>query len=144
MRSSLALGLCCAVAACDPIGTAAIAIAPRPEVAVDSARQSALAVVSRVTARHGLEPFVHPQDTLWDQCFGKSSVILCAKMRDREIQFRLWQLYGFSPVADSVRRELLSTLRSQFGETSVRECEWQMARDPRLSGCPPLAERDSG
>ena len=140
MRSSLLFSLCCAVAACDPVQSAAIAIAPRPEVPVDSARQSALAVVSRVVGRHGLEPILPPES--WEWCFGKSSVILCGKVLDLEIQFRLSQWIGFSPLADSVRRDLVDSLEAHFGERRVRQCEWRQARDRRRSGCPPLAQRD--
>jgi hypothetical protein len=145
MRALLALGLCCAVVGCDPAQSGAIALAPHPAIRVDSARHAAFGLVARVAKRRGLEAF-DPKDREeedWIECLGKSSLILCGKVNDGEVQFRMWERIRFSPQADSLRHELLDSLRAQFGRPWVRECEWRIAHAPRRSGCPPLARADS-
>ena len=110
---------------------AAIAIAPLPEANLDSAARTAYALVERVTARRGLEP--------WDPgeaavragrdltCFAKRSLAVCGEVNAPEIHFTISEVkrIGFTPWADSVRTELLDSLRVEFGAFRVRECEWK-------------------
>jgi len=150
MRVLLGLGVCCVAAGCDPVKYASFAVAPDPTVGVDSAGQAAFAVAARVATRRGLTRFdpTGPDGRNaegWKQCFTRSSLFLCGKVKDREVQFRFYQVrtFEFTPTADSLRRELLDSLRVEFGQQRVRECRWEAARDPRRSGCVPLAQRDS-
>jgi hypothetical protein len=72
--------------------------------------------------------------------------LLCGKVLDGEIQFKVYQSKSaqFTPWADSLRRELLDSLRVQFGPERVRECEWHAASVASRSGCPPLRQRVEG
>jgi hypothetical protein len=65
-------------------------------------------------------------------------LFLCAKVKDREVQFELRQRFTsrFSLSGESLRRELLDSLRARFGEERVRECKWRVERDRQQSGCP--------
>ena len=68
----------------------------------------------------------------------------CGKVKDREIQFRLFETMArqYTPRADSLRRELLDSLRARFGERSVRECTWQHEHDLKRSGCAASSQGD--
>jgi hypothetical protein len=146
MRAPLALALCCVVGACDPSTYASFAVAPCGTAGGDSLVQAVFATVARIGARRGLQT-VEPggadnrNDEGWQQCLTRPSLFLCGKVKDGEVQFELRQVLTprFSPAADSLRRELLDSLRAQFGADRVRECKWQVERDQRRSGCAPRA-----
>ena len=152
MRSLAVLGLC-VVAACDPILTRGIALAPNPATAPDTALRDALAVGARVAVRHGLVAFESPRDEArWDQCYRKDWVHLCGRVTDREAQFQLMQSgFRLTPLADSLRRELTDSLRARFGAEFVHECAWTVEPDRERSTrwraalraiCVPLARRE--
>ena len=145
----IALIVVCTATSC--VTSTAIVVVPSPSASIDSAARAAYELAGRVAARRGLAPSEspYPTDTTWARCFVKddlidpekfkTDVILCGKVRDREIQFQLQQVMSSSltPRVDSLRRELLDSLRVQFGEGSVRECERHNERDPRKAGCRP-------
>jgi hypothetical protein len=117
----------------------AIAIAPPPATSLDSAARSAYSLAARVTGRHGLKRYEPSEPVKPLTCFAKETLFLCGKVNAPEIQFLLYQTRttGFLPWADSVRLELLDSLRAEFGEGQVRECKWQTKRH----GCAPAAMR---
>lgn len=137
------LNLCClATSGCDPATGAALAAAPPPAVASDSAGSMAFALARRVAQRHGLKP-VHRGELGgqgWQECFARSAFVFCGKLHDKEVQFLFFQSFRihFGPLADSVRRELRDSLRAEFGPSRVHDCDWRVASDPRGSGCRPL------
>ena len=97
-------------------------------------------LVDRIAATHGLAP-LDPKDDKgnnvdgWRECYGRGPLILCGKVLGHEAHFRMWQMGRLSADADNLRRELTRSLQERFGESSVRECEWQRAPDPHRSGC---------
>ena len=136
------LGTCCILAACDPVRSAAIQVAPRPQQDADSTSQvAAFAVAERVAHSHGLAQLGPndrgPED--WTSCFGERSLFLCWKVKGREVQFRIRE-WGFhlSPVAEGIRDDLIAALRAKFGSARVRECRW------RGNGCAPLSIPEGG
>jgi hypothetical protein len=143
---SILLFLCTATSCFEQ---AALAIAAGSMGSAEGPRRDAFSLVARLASRRGLRPSF-PQNPAagWAECFVASPLVVCGKEVDREIQFLLREgiaaplsrrgLRGFSPRADSLRRELLDSLRARFGAANVRECNWREARDPRRSGCPPL------
>ena len=68
--------------------------------------------------------------------------MLCGKLLRGEAHFRLWQMGHLSADAEQLRRDLTRSLEEQFGEGSVRDCEWQRAADPHNSGCSPFLNPD--
>jgi hypothetical protein len=131
---------------CDPFGSAAIAFVPRPDASVDTTRDAAFALVSRVAQRRGLEqiPARNINSGLgWAYCLIRGSLILCGKVHAEEVQFLMYQRGYLTAASDSVRREILDSLRSQFGSSQVRECSWQNAPPGQSSGCPPPASADT-
>ena len=140
MRSTILVGLCAVAIACDPIGFAAIQVAPAPSASADSTAQHAFESVARITARRGLQPFdVARQDYKgWTECFNRSTLFICGKLRSGEAQFQLWQAHRLGKEALNIKRELLDSLRSQFGTVRVGECEWRYEQSPDLTGCVPL------
>lgn len=134
--------VCLFAAGCDPVQSTGIAIAPAPMGGPDSA--VAFTLASRIAQRHGLTEIGYTsaadQAQGWHQCFGipQSNFSLCGKTVDGEVQFRAFEglKFRFNPVADTVRRELIDSLRGTFGTKMVRECAWEVAVNPRLSGCP--------
>lgn len=132
----LALALCGIVMGCDPAKHMAIAVTPAPSADPNATGQRVLALVTRIAQRHALEPFEW-KEVAFERCFSKRGFYMCGKQYQSETHLRLWQVktFGFSPPADSLRRELLDSLRSTFGAQQVRECKWRTAPDPRQSGC---------
>ena len=132
--------LCVAVAACDPIGFAAIQVSPQLTKPSDSTALSALAVVGRIATRHGLVPSTsgRTNDQGWNACFARETLFLCGKLRAGEAQFQMRQWHSLSADAMSLKAELLDSLRAQFGDTHVRECKWTDKRDLPSSWCEPL------
>ena len=142
VRTLLLLGIWYTVAACDPVRTAAIQVAPRPKEGADSTSQVAIsAIAERVARLHGLKP-VEPYQSApdeWIACFGERSLFVCWKVKDREAQFLIRNAgFQLSPTAEGLRDDLVAGLRAQFGSAQVRECRWQG------SGCAPLALPGSG
>jgi hypothetical protein len=132
---------------------AALAIAPGSMGNAENTQREAFSLVARLASKRGLRPsFPENPAQGWAECFAASPLVLCGKEIDGEIQFLLSEgiaaplsrrgLRGFSPRADSLRQELLDSLRARFGAANVRQCNWREARDPRRSGCPPLAHRE--
>ena len=140
MRTRIVAGLCMAVVACDPIGFAAIQVAPTPGTNADSTAQHAFASVARITARRGLQPFdVARQDYKgWTECFNRSTLFICGKLRSGEAPFQLRQAHRLGMEALNIKRELLDSLRGQFGTVRVGECKWVDEQSPDLTGCVPL------
>jgi hypothetical protein len=135
MRVCIAIGMAC-VSACDPLATSAIAVAPQPTAVADSSVQHALALTTRLATRRGFEPYV-PEDKGeqgWSDCFARSPLFFCDKVKGQEIQLFMWQRVRFTPDAQSFRQELMDSLRA-FGASSVRECEWLSSTRGRETGC---------
>ena len=124
---------CLFLTACDPAAVEGIAISPQPSVAADSAGQVAFAVAARISARHDVPALVPLRAGMrgYHACFARDTFFLCGKRVGGETQFHAWQRgrFSFSPRADSVIRELLDSLRSEFGSSNVRTCEWRPAED---------------
>lgn len=140
------LVLACAAVACDPIRIGGIALAPSPTAPLDSVSQSAFALTARVAARHGLDRVVPPKEaaTEWQQCFGKTGFLLCGELFEGEVQFQLsdWHRSKWSPLADSVRQDLMDSLQAEFGQQHVHECDWRGQPGSRTSICTPTAGPD--
>ena len=130
--------------------TQGIAVAIGPAFTLDSAASAGFSVTERIAVRHGMAS----SDSLApnNRCFFRNSFSLCGKVKDRELQFRMiqsgtTQIWGF---ADTVRTELLDSLRSEFGIAQVRQCEWRIGyrrenrtlqRSEELSGCAPSGSK---
>ena len=111
-----------------------IVVSPGAGVPVDSAAQAALAVAARLATRRGLQPLERGDlaKEPWTRCSaayrlgyrGETAALsLCEQVSNGEVQFGLAEhTIRFTPRADSLRRELLDSLRAQFGATHVREC----------------------
>lgn len=148
-RFALVLGIVAAVA-CDPTAFGAIAVSPRTVSAPDSTQESVYGPVARLVAARGLTP-IQPSNRKaagHEQCFQSSTrtaFVICGKTHQGEVQFRMlqWGRLRFGPVAQSIRQELLDSLRAEFGASHVRECQWELARDPQQDGCRPRAARDT-
>jgi hypothetical protein len=135
------LVILCGASVCGPAMDAGIAVAPRERTTtqgLDSVQQRAFAIAARIAARHGLELFAPPEDD-WYQCFGRSALVVCGKVLDDEVQFRLSEgrASRFSPEAQRVRRELVDSLRTHLDGT-IRECDWDFWKEEGhlRSGCP--------
>ena len=128
------------LAACDPIEFAAIQVAPQAVASPDSATQRALSLVARIAGRRGLVPVVdtHKDPMRWNECLGRSTLFVCGKVHAGEAQFQMRQWHSFSADALSLKRELLDSLRVEFGHSRVQECKWTDKRDLPSSGCEPL------
>ena len=149
LNARVLLVLCLSSVACDPAKYAAIQVAPQSTQG-DSAARAALALVARIAERHGLAVYPtldakghNPQG--WAECFAKPYLFLCAKLRGREAQLELVEhkTAGFTTAGNSLRRELMDSLRAHFGPQRVRECKWRAASDPTQAGCPPLIVADT-
>ena len=141
MRSTILVGLCAVAIACDPIGFAAIQVAPAPNASADSTAQHAFASVARIAARRGLHgsALLAREDNLgWIECFARSTLFICGKLRSGEAQFQLRQFHHLGKNALDLKRELLDSLRNEFGSAQVRECKWRDEQSPDLTGCVPL------
>jgi hypothetical protein len=134
--------------ACDPAHFAYFAISPHPNEGSDSGLAAVFSLVERIARRHGLSA-QRPIDPVegWRACFGAHSVTICGKTLDNEAQFTLseWSGFGgFHAATDSLRREMLDSLRAAFGTAAVRECRWRRSStDARKDGCPVLGAPDS-
>jgi hypothetical protein len=121
----------------------AIAVAPAPAATLDSVARAAFALVERVAARRGLTP-QGQGEALRETCLVRQSFTLCGQVNGPEVQLSMSQVktIGFSPWADSLRTELLDSLRVEFGASRVRECKWKWDGNAQRWGCPPLRSRD--
>jgi hypothetical protein len=150
MRIVALMTLVCVCTATSCAKITGIAIAPSPTSDSAGVADKAFRLLERVTGRRGMQAYVDPyqgQDA-WIKCFAQSlehgrKFVLCGKLKDHELQLRLFEdeTVSFTPRADSMRRELLDSLRAEFGEQAVRECVWRIDRDPQRSGCPSVAQR---
>lgn len=124
----LAIGLSWVATACDPIRQAGIALSPTPESTADSLTGEGLALVSRIVTQHGLRS-IGPLEE-FDECFRQRNLTVCSRITARELQVR-FVAGGFkwSPLANTVRRDLEDALKSRFGAAYVRECEWTYPPD---------------
>ena len=140
MRFLLAAA-CIFALACDPIEFATFQVAPQASGTTDSTAQRAFAVVTRVGTRRGL---VASEDARkdgqgWKECLTQITLVVCGKVRGGEAQFQMRQWHSFSPDALNLKRELLDSLRREFGDSNVRECAWKDQRPLTASGCAPLS-----
>ena len=146
MRTVLVMSVLC-VAACDPVYTSGVVLAPRPVISVDSLRQAAaLALVGRVAARRGLEPAPKFEGThAGSRCFAREPLVLCARAAaGGEVRFELTQRPAGLSESTGFRRELADSLRAAFGAASVVECDWRNSLRDWRAHCPPAARADSG
>ena len=132
------LGLSIQVCGCT-LARAGIALAPQPAYPVDSAAQTAFAIVEQIARRHGMQSFRSQEGQQWRQCFGLRTLFLCGTVYQGEVQFRMDQPRAshFSPRGDSIRLEIIDSLQSRFGRSRVRECDWVTKSAPPGSGCKP-------
>ena len=130
--------------ACDPAKAAYFAVAPQPSPG-DSSTTDAFALVERIVERHGLTPSqIRDGEQYWRFCLGVRTLSICGKTIDGEAQFQMIERGYWRPRSDSLRRELLDSLRPRFGTAAVRECRrWQAGRELGRDGCPPLRSADS-
>lgn len=113
-----------------------IAVTPTGSTDELNATDSAVALVSRVVARRGFESHDRGyNDEGWAGCVVKENVWLCRRATEREAQFLFYQTgtTRFAPWADSLRHEMLDSLRARFGEQQVHECESREECNPKPS-----------
>ena len=128
MRTLILLVFACTIIGCDPAKYAKFSVAPTAVAASDSsARAETFALVTRIGMRNGLR-MVGPADAAghndqgWETCLTRETLFLCGKVSGPEIQFEMRQGMSarFTPWADSLRREIVDSLRSKFGTAAVR------------------------
>ena len=147
MRRIVLLGslvIVCLATSC--VATTAIAVTLAPSAPADSVARDVLKVVEGVVMRFGLQP--DPGNTALYRCWGvrdveepqgrRTNLLVCGKPHLGELQLRLDQAMtqGLTARGDSLRRELLASLRASYGPDAVRECKWKNDRKPERSGCP--------
>ena len=144
MRALTLLAVWLVASACDPAGGAyfGVALPQRPQG--DSSTAEAFALVERIVERHGLTPWpMTDRAKNWRTCLGLQTLHICGKTIDGEAQFRMIDRGYWKPNSESLRRELLDSLRARFGTAAVRECRrWQAGSDASRDGCPPLRTTD--
>jgi hypothetical protein len=147
LRASLLVVLVVVCSATSCAKVTGIAVSLDSTLSPDSARAVAFALGARVGEQFGLIPFksaAHDSALYasFGGCYDQRQLILCGKTKERDVQFRLIETMrtAFSRHADSLRVALLDSLRSHFGNQSVRECRWRYERDDAQSGCPLLTE----
>lgn len=140
----LSIGLSCIAATCRRSENTAIAMRPVSAVNADSARAAALELADTVAKKFNLEER-RPNTAGIRRCYWRRFVTLCTKVLDEEAQFYIVDESGprIGPLADSLRRALLDSLQARFGAVNVRECDWEVHRDERRWGCPPISRPDS-
>lgn len=125
-QSAFVIGVLYVAAGCDLGVTATIAVAPNPVLSRANAQDAAFGLIARTATGFGLEPF-EPRGPLeeegWRTCFAGRGLDLCGRVLDHEVQIRFWQLgtTRLTPLADSVKAELLDVMRARFGQDRVRE-----------------------
>lgn len=147
MRPLVAVGIgaCALAATCTPNRDIGIAVSPRNTANANTMQAAAFDLGARIARRFGLTERNVEQVKLLraHECFSRSSptaLTLCVKPLDGEAQFWLHEFVreSFTPTADSLRRQLLDSLRAQFGHDRVRECSWEFPSDRNRSGCLPM------
>ena len=135
IASLLTLGVTCLATSC--IQVRGIAISPGAVVPLDSALARAVALTRRLGTRHGLGSYTDPEQAQeqYALCVARDSLFVCVEAKDREVQLRSYVAGRFSASQDSLYRELLDSLRGTFDSARVRECNWQLERPPKPSGC---------
>ena len=128
MRIVMVLALACVATGCDPATYAKVSVMP-PKVAAwdNGVRAETFALVTRIGVRHGLRP-VAPSDASgrndqgWETCLTRETLFLCGKASGPEIRFEMRQLMRgrLTSWADSLRREVVDSLRTKFGSAAVR------------------------
>lgn len=115
----------------------AVAVVPSKALGADGTRDSVVAVVTRIAQRHGAKEFMPDQaEEHWVRCFMvKGAIMLCGKQNKGETQLHMYTRPGARVWLDSLNHEVLDSLRSGFGKTSVRECGWRLSGKPEGSGC---------
>lgn len=118
----------------------AIALAPSSALPTDTIARLSFEVVTRVAATHRLSPegTMSPKPHEWPRCFTREAFWLCGKQKDGEVQWHMyqWRTTRFSLWADSVRQELMDSLRVLIGAGGVRECSWRSDVNDAKTGCP--------
>lgn len=127
MKQTAIILLALLVTGCDPRATAGIAVRPSVAMATDSAAQAAFAIAGRIAAKYGFEaddPTSHANPERWRQCYTQPGNFLCGKTRGRDVFLLLSQYPTFrlTTRVEALRRELLDSLRNQFGAERVRVC----------------------
>ena len=117
-----------AVAACDPMIGAGISVAPAPGVGSFTLERNVLSTTASVARRNGmtrLDDITNVEDAGWLECYQRGGVHLCAKSEGATTQLLLTDFPSrrFPAWADSLRRELLDSLRARFDSAHVRECK---------------------
>ena len=139
MRVLILLPILVIASACDPAQGRYFGVAPPPSPRGDSSPTAAFVLVERILEGHGLKPWGPLERAQnWRACYGLNTLKICEKAIDGEAQFEMIERGYFRPRSDSLRRELLDSLRARFGPDAVRECRrWQSGSDPSRDGCPP-------
>ena len=125
MRILMVLSVAFLSTACDPAKYVKFSVAPPAAVASDSGvRAETFALVTRIGVRNGLRA-VAPSgrnDQGWDTCLTRETLFLCGKASGPEIHFEMRQALSarLTPWADSLRREIVDSLRNKFGSGAVR------------------------
>ena len=127
-----------ATISCDRMAFASFAVRPTPVTLSDSSHTPE-EIVARIAKRYGLDSIAsdNVSHNAWTECFVRESLFLCGKTKNGEIQFRMRQWTRFTKLANSLRSEVLDSLRATFGADRVRECRWLVHADPTQGGCAP-------
>ena len=119
---------------CDPVRGVDFALVPSPAASVDSTKQIAFALATRIGAKYGLTEIGRRSFETADssQCVMGASTRLCAITDRYLIRFDLIQAGAmrFSPRVQQLRREFEDSLRARFGPEQVRDCDMKVERDP--------------
>jgi len=96
-------------------------LTPPANASVDSVSRDAFGVVARVAAARDLRVFEAKGE--YAKCFVRQSFFLCEKLAGSVIEFQIRQggTAYFTPWADSLRSELVDSLRGRFGPFAVLE-----------------------
>lgn len=131
LASVAALGF--VTAACDPMQTRGVTLAPTPAAHIGSLQDQALAIGNSVAMRHGLRPEATTpfSDEVGWQCYADAWIRLCAKPISGELQFHFAEPgFSFSPRARAVWEEVTAEMSAEFGPDAVRECRFVRRPDP--------------
>ena len=107
---------------CDPIQSTGIVVTPLTQTPVAVGSRS-LQIEQDVAQRYRLHPSARPLRS-WQQCDERGHLSICHRPSPGGAEFALLEVYQYqwSPFADSVRHDLLTSLRQVFGDSAVREC----------------------
>ena len=128
-----AFGMVVIVATCSAtscVGLWAVALSPTPGTGTGLIASTAFPLVERVVTRRQLHTTA-PEDRRDSsmRCFARETLIACGRTTSGRVEFYFRQDQGFKPWADSVRQEVVDSLRNAFGAAAVQEC-------PRTVECP--------